>query len=117
MDCAQLIAAVMHEAGIVPAPLVIPHYSHQRFLHSTEEPFVETVLTFAHEIERRQAQPGDVVLYKMGRSYGHGAIVMPPGFPRILHAHAASGAVVEGDDGLNTVLGSPKRLPRFFSCW
>lgn len=115
VDCAQLIAAVYHASGLIE-DLHIPYYSPQQFLHSDAEDYLRTVQGFAREIPEAEARPGDVVLYKLGRAFGHGAIIMPPGWPAIIHAHAASRMVVEGH-GLDTMLGVKWRERRFFSHW
>lgn len=116
VDCCQLIAAVFCEVGLIPK-IEIPYYSPQHFLHSEEERYMATVLTFAREISREESKPGDVVLYKLGKAYGHGAIIMPPGFPAILHAKAAAGHVVEGDSDRDSLTGPARREPRFFTHW
>lgn len=116
VDCCQLIAAVYETIGLIPK-LDIPYYSPQHFLHSEEERYMATVLTFAREIAREETKPGDVVLYKLGKSYGHGAIIMPPGFPAILHATGTAGYVVEGNSDWDSVLSAPRRAPRFFTHW
>lgn len=115
VDCAKLLKCTFRDAGLIPN-IAIESYSPQHFLHSREERFLHWVRMFAHEISREQVQPGDVVLYKIGHVYSHGAIVMPPGLPNIIHAWFRSRCVrrahyLEGD------LGLPKRQPRFFSRW
>jgi cell wall-associated NlpC family hydrolase len=116
VDCAMLIRAAFVESGVVPS-FDIPWYSPQHFMHSDEERYMAVVLTFAREIPRQEAKPADVVLYKLGRSYGHGAIIMPPGFPAILHARSEAGAVIEGNSDRDSVLSAPRRAPRFFTHW
>lgn len=116
VDCAFLLAACYEEAGVVEK-IDVPDYSPQHFLHSTEERYMATVKTFAREITREEAKPGDVVLYKLGKSYGHGAIIMPPGFPMILHAWSRAGRVVQSNSELNSLLSGPRREPKFFSHW
>lgn len=114
-DCAQLMAAVFLEVGLAP-DLEVPHYSPQQFLHSDAEDYMATVKTFAREIPEAEAKPGDVVLYKLGRAFGHGAIIIDPGWPHIIHAWAPARMVVRGD-GLQEMLGARWRERRFFSAF
>jgi cell wall-associated NlpC family hydrolase len=115
VDCAQLIRCVFVNAGVVP-DFTIPYYSPQQFLHTDREDYMRTVLTFAREIPEREALPGDVVLYKLGKAFGHGAIIILPGWPAIIHASAPARMVLEGD-GLQENLGVPWRERRFFTAF
>lgn len=92
VDCAMLLKRVFETSGAVPEFDTGP-YSPQWFLHRGEELFMSTVLAYAREISEENVLPGDVVLYKIGRCYAHGAIV--ESWPcSIIHAHKASGCVV-----------------------
>lgn len=115
VDCAKFIKLVFRNVGLID-DLAIPHYSPQIFLHKDTGDYVRAVLGVAFEILEAAVQPGDIVLYKLGRDWGHGAIILPPGWPAIIHAHAASRLVVTGT-GLDTMLRHPARQRRFFSHW
>ena len=115
VDCAQLLKGVFVEAGAV-ADFKIDHYSPQFFLHQDEERFLNFVLRFAREIPREQATTADVVLYKVGRVFAHGAIIVDPGWPSIIHAHYAARRVREGN-GEWMHLGAPIKDVKFFSRW
>jgi cell wall-associated NlpC family hydrolase len=114
-DCAHLIKGVFCEAGILP-DFVIDAYSPQHFLHSDREEFLEYVTRYAHEIERERSQTGDIVLYKIGRAFAHGAIIVAPGWPHIVHAHYHS-RMVRKALGTSVHLGTPILGMRFFSFW
>jgi cell wall-associated NlpC family hydrolase len=113
VDCATLIKLVYRNAGIVD-DFTIDYYSPQHFLHSERELYLEYILRFAHEISPEQAKPGDVVMYKLGRSFGHGAIIIDPGWPHIVHAWGPARLVCRGD-GLQEGLGNRWRERKFFS--
>lgn len=116
VDCAHLLIAVYAEAGLID-DFDPGYYAPQFMLHKTEERFLGWVLKFAREIPERQARPGDIVLYKLGHVYAHGAIVVSPGWPSaIIHAHAPSRRVVIVN-GLGGDLARPSRRPRFFTRW
>lgn len=96
----------------------IPAYSPQWYLHKDVERYLEIVLSRGVEIDEARALPGDVVVYKFGRLFAHGAIIIEPGFPAIIHAYKQAGSVVLGE-GLGGDLaalrdGSP-RPRRFFT--
>lgn len=111
-DCAMMVAAVMEEAGVVGHRDVAP-YSRQWHVNRGGQRYMEMVLAAgAREIET--PQPGDLVLYKFGRSFAHGAIVLDPGWPQIIEASAAAKCVqlARGDKGIFTDVER-----RFFSMW
>jgi cell wall-associated NlpC family hydrolase len=110
VDCAQLVAAVYEEAGIVPH-VDTGFYAPQFMLHSREERLVNFVLRYADESD--VANSGDLVLYRFGKSYSHAAIVVD--WPHeIIHAHQMSGKVVVMNPFAADLYG---RDMRFFSVW
>ena len=115
VDCAKLIYCVFNEAGKVEK-LTIPAYSPQHFLHHADEKFLGWVQSYAHEIPEDQAQPADIVLYKLGKCFSHGAIIIDPGWPNIIHAWFQARMVVRGH-GLDGQLGKPTHVRKYFSRW
>lgn len=114
VDCAHLLSAAYFEAGLIPAQ-EIAHYSPQWMLHNDVERFEDHVLKFAHEIEG-PPKPGDVVLYKIGRLYAHGAIVVA--WPTlIIHAFKVFGFVAETSSDEADLQDVKKHPRRFFSIW
>jgi cell wall-associated NlpC family hydrolase len=63
-----------------------------------------------------KVKPADFVLFKVGKAYAHGAIVMPPGWPRIIHADGLAQCVAYGH-GDGGKLADPRCQPRFFTLW
>ncbi|TAK97549.1 MAG: hypothetical protein EPO08_21155 [Rhodospirillaceae bacterium] len=114
-DCAQLLRGVFVEAGVLE-PFDIPYYSPQFFLHQSDERFLGWVTKFAREIELADVRTGDVVLYRIGKCFAHGAIVVAPGWPNIIHAHHAARLVRPGF-GTAVHLGAPVEGVKFFSRW
>lgn len=111
VDCANLLAEVFQEAGLVKDVDIKP-YSPQFMLHRDEPLFEQYVQRFGHEV----ATPGlaDIVLYRVGRSYAHGAIVSTPWPGAIIHAFKTYGFVAEtGADEAD--LRGIKR--KFYSLW
>lgn len=113
VDCATLLKCVATEAGIVE-PFTLDHYSAQFFLHSAEERYLGWVRKFAREITEAEAKTGDIVLYRIGLCFAHGALIINPGWPHIIHAHYAARCVRE-DDGRRPRLGTKVLDMKFFS--
>ncbi len=115
VDCATLLKCVFTEAGVVE-PFKLDYYSPQFFLHQPEERYLGWIKRFAQEITQAEAKTGDVVLYRIGKCFAHGALIVDPGWPTIIHAHWA-GKCVRRDNGNNPHLGTPVLDMKFFSLW
>ena len=109
VDCAMFPAAVYEACGMIPH--VAPDYSPQWMLHRDEEQFLGWVTPYAREIDRAAVGPGDFAIWRFGRTYSHGAIVID--MPEIIHAVIAGGAVVRGNADRDEELAS--RPVRFFT--
>lgn len=115
VDCAMLPAAVYREAGLIPE--VDPgHYPPDWHLHKDEERYLATVL--AHAKPTETPLPGDFVLFKVGRAFAHGAIIVD--WPLVIEARLGVGVqycdmladcFFQGDDK------TPPRERRFFTLW
>jgi cell wall-associated NlpC family hydrolase len=92
VDCAQFPAAVYEAVGLIPH--IAPAYSPQWMLHRDEEQYLGWVRRFACEIPREEAGPGDFAIWKFGRCYSHGAIVID--LPEVIHALILGGGVIRG---------------------
>jgi NlpC/P60 family putative phage cell wall peptidase len=101
VDCAMLPLAV-YTAALGMDPPKLPQYAMQWHLHRDEEKYLATVRDFgAVEIPFEELQPGDFVLWHIGRVYSHGAIVIK--WPKIIHAVNPRG-VVYGDVSCDEML-------------
>lgn len=121
-DCAQLIAASLHEAGLVD--YIEPQlYSMDWHLHRGEEKYlaqVERVLSLVDDdstpIAKRPTapsyRPGDVIMIQLGRVFSHSVLVT--NWPFIIHAYASSRIVEE-----SSIIGTPLayRPIRVYSLW
>lgn len=111
VDCATLLAEVFARAGIVE-PVPIETYPPDWHLHREDERYLGLVLGRATRVFRPQA--GDVALWKIGRAFAHGAIIIEPGWPHIVHAFKAARTVIrDTGDGAFT----KAREVRFYSAW
>lgn len=93
VDCAQLPAAVYEAVGIIPH--LDPEYSEQWMMSRDEELYLSYVFPHAREIDRAEAKAGDFGIWKFGRTFSHGAIVIDP--PTVLHAVIRGRAVVRAN--------------------
>ena len=113
VDCASLLMCVFTNASAVSG-LVLPDYPPDWHWNRAAERYLGAVLEHASEIPESQAQPGDIVLYRYGRTFSHGAIIVTPGWPAIVHALSSSGFVNQ-DVGTGGAWGGLPR--RFFTLW
>ncbi|WP_018610256.1 C40 family peptidase [Uliginosibacterium gangwonense] len=93
VDCAQLLYGVFVEGlGLVPE-FEIDAYPADWMMHRSEERFVSYVLNRAELVDAPQA--GDIALFKWGRCFAHGAIVV--NWPTVIHADINAGRVSMDD--------------------
>ena len=108
VDCAQLPLAVYAAAGVI-GEAEVGAYASQWHLHRAEELYLHHLQALGgREIARDQAGAGDFAVWRYGRTFSHGAILVAPG--RIVHAVRGQGVVLgdlERDDDLR---GRPVKL-------
>jgi cell wall-associated NlpC family hydrolase len=117
VDCAMLLAEVYAEAGLV-RHLAIPHYPPDWHLHRDAERYLGVLLDHAVEylpdfaradhphpdplrgrereggaLPTRPILPADIALWRFGRCFSHGAIVVD--WPIVIHAYLGRGCVLE----------------------
>jgi cell wall-associated NlpC family hydrolase len=94
VDCAMLLVRVYTALGLVPATLDPRPYAPDWHLNQGEEKYLGWVNQFASSVVVPQA--GDVALWRFGRTYSHGAIVLDDA-GTIVHAYREAGNVVLGN--------------------
>lgn len=112
VDCAHLPYLVYRACGLVPG-MDLGEYPPDWFLHQGAERYLPWVERLADRTTQPQA--GDFVLYKVGRLYAHGAILVAAPWPsEVVHASRSAGRVIRaiGDGG---ELGDRDHL--FFTLW
>jgi cell wall-associated NlpC family hydrolase len=107
VDCAMFPLEVYRAAGIIP-DIDLPYYPQDWMLHRSEEIFLQIVQQYASEVER--PEPGDLVLYRFGRCFAHGAIVID--WPTIIHALTGRGVMLADGEREGCLVG---RKRKFFS--
>ena len=93
VDCAMLVVRVFVAQGLAPADLDPRPYAPDWHLHRSAEKYLGWVERFGTRVH--SALPGDVVMWRFGRAYSHGAIVLDAG-GAIIHAYRDAGGVVLG---------------------
>jgi NlpC/P60 family putative phage cell wall peptidase len=89
-DCAMFPLAVYKAVGLVPEDVAVDDYPMDWAFHRNEERYLAMVERFGHEIGRDRLGPGDFVVWRFGRTFSHGAIVIEP--PRVIHAYVEPAA-------------------------
>jgi cell wall-associated NlpC family hydrolase len=90
-DCAMFPLAVYQECGVLPLDFQPPEYSVQWHLHRSEELYLNEIEKFTVEIDAIP-QPGDFVVFRFGRTYSHGAIVVE--WPIVIHSYIPHGVLL-----------------------
>lgn len=112
VDCAMLPARVYQAAGVLEE--VNPEYDDQWFLHHDEEKYLAWVKPYCREITRAELGVGDFIIWRFGRTFSHGAILLE--LPStIIHATHADECVTTDDMDRNEELRTRPAL--YFSPW
>jgi len=110
-NCARFLFAVGKVVGVIPAGAEPEWYAPQMAAHSSEEKLISNIVKYGG-VEVFEPKPGDVIVFRTGKAYGHAGLVID--YPtRIIHALAPNpvsyGHAFEGR------LGRLQR--RFFTFW
>lgn len=89
-DCAMSLVRIYQAVGIVPPDFDPRPYAPEWYLHRNEERYLAGIERWARRVDA--AKPGDVALYRFGRTASHGAIVIDDDM--LVHAYRPQRAVV-----------------------
>lgn len=102
VDCAQLLNQTFAGAGLIDA-LDLGQYPIDWHCHRSEEKYLAVVEEYCHRVddvelplnERKDlyVETGDILVFRHGRTFSHGAIVME--WPFIIHAYFRARMVEE----------------------
>lgn len=107
VDCAQILCAVYEACGLVPH--VDPGaYARDWHMHKSDELYLGW-LQRVGAIEVEHGLPGDVAVFRFGRTWSHGGIVVED--KTVLHAYVGRGVIISRltEEPLSG------RAPRFFT--
>lgn len=109
-DCAGFLKGALEESGLL-AHFKLPHYTPQQWLHRNfeDKTYLTIVQSIANEIEEKDVQPGDLVLYLILKSWTHGGVIVS--WPEFI-LHCVKGRGVCGVH--STQEGFLRRRPRRF---
>lgn len=93
VDCAMLPNAVYSAVGLAPRQDI--QYPQDWMMHRDEEKFLSFITPYARQIEPADALPGDLIIWRFGRTFSHSAIILD--LPEVLHAAIRGGAVIRAD--------------------
>jgi cell wall-associated NlpC family hydrolase len=117
VDCGRFPLEVYAACGLIP--VTDPgRYSPQFHLNRNEEWYLNLCIKLGKELpDGVLPQKGDFALYKVGRVFSHGAIVL--GWPRIVHSYVGTGVIPDyGDRGwMAENKDGTKRPVKFFTLW
>lgn len=118
-DCAMFILAVYQGVGLLPKEFDPRPYPAQWHIHQNAERYLGQVERWAHEVAappQHKPEPGDVVMFLLGRVFAHGAIVVD--WPNVIHAVGGDRVLPEdistNTTGKRALWTVPKR---YFSYW
>ena len=101
VDCAMFLAEVYREAGLCDR-LAVEHYPPDWHLHRSRERYLAFLEGCTFPVEA--PQPADIALFRVGRCYSHGAVVLA--WPLVIHAKVRAGVVYD-DIGNSEFAGRP----------
>lgn len=115
VDCGQFPLAVYEAAGLIPHTDT-GRYSPQFHLSRDEEWYLKLCQQLGREIDGPPKR-GDFVIYKVGRVFSHGAIVVD--WPQIIHSYVNIGVSLGvGNQGWMAELKTGGKRPiKFFTLW
>lgn len=115
-DCAMFPQAVYLACGVLDSPISLGDYPTQWHMHHDQERYIAAVTQHSREIDGPPL-PGDFVLFKYGKTFSHGAIVV--NWPLVIHSYMGRGVEIadaENDGTFQYKNGAPRER-RFFSPW
>lgn len=90
VDCAQLVYLVFQGCGLCDE-IPLEQYPPDWHLHRSTERYLAKVLERTRPVD--YPQPGDIVLFKVGRCFAHGGVVTQ--WPSMVHAWKDNRVVCE----------------------
>jgi cell wall-associated NlpC family hydrolase len=107
-DCATFLVCVYRAVGLIPADFDPGFYDINAHMHkeTVTKQYEETIRQFAVEIPEAEAQPGDLVLFRVAHAYAHGGIIVD--YPQIIHSMNKHGVVYSNMQQDSFLLRRPK---------
>jgi len=84
VDCAMILIRIYSKLGHIPMDVDPRPYPQHWYLHHDEERYLGWIWKYAEKVD--VPLPGDIALYRFGRTISHGGIIMDD--KTLLHADA-----------------------------
>jgi cell wall-associated NlpC family hydrolase len=91
VDCAMILVGVYRPLGLLPADLDPRPYPMQWHLHRDTERYLNWFTVHARKVD--VGLPGDIALYRYGRTVSHSGIIVED--QNIIHALRDAGSVIK----------------------
>lgn len=91
VDCITFLLGAFQGARVLGA-VELPRYPRDWHLHRDQERYMTGLLKYCVETapaSERTPKPADIVLYKFGRAFSHGVLVLE--WPKAIHAYVGVG--------------------------
>ena len=124
VDCGQIIKATYEATGMIET-FVLQKYTHDWHMHRDEEAYLGSLTKYLDLLtpdektldERAEDPdfhplPGDVIMFKIGRTYSHGCMVTE--WPLVVHANYGSDCV---EEIIATGTAMARRKCQVYSLW
>ncbi|MGH9541393.1 MAG: C40 family peptidase [Terriglobales bacterium] len=92
-DCGGLLAGVYAEARLIEMPR-LGVYDYNAPWAKGDTLYLDLISEHCSEVHESRAEPGDLILFRMGRGWGHGGIYV--GSSRMIHADGRHGVCLAG---------------------
>ena len=96
VDCLMVLCEVFERCGLVPH--IDPgRYAHDWHLHRNEETYLAGLERYAKRVEGRDPLPGDIAMFRFGRTFSHGGVVVEVGASArdavVVHSYIGRGVI------------------------
>lgn len=122
VDCAHFLTESHFESGLVQR-FDVGRYNHDWHRHQDEERYLAKVEEYLKRVDDTEAPllerdpdfftyPGNVIVWKVGRTYSHGALVKQ--WPVVIHASFPARSVITEDIRKTIMEEKPMRVYSFW---
>lgn len=98
VDCAQILIAVFFGCGVIDEEPPVGNYAHDWHMNRGEELYEQWLDRYGTQITRDEVQPGDVALFRFGRTFSHGGIVVGTDPLEFIHSYITTGVTTSRID-------------------
>jgi len=108
VDCGTLLMACFENTGLIE-PASLGTFTPDFHLHRGDEVYINWLKKYCHPV--KEASSGDIIVYRFGRIFAHGALVIE--WPKMIHCYLHRGVIF--GDATDTALQG--RKAEIWSFW